>query len=110
MTVPPGSLLRLACLAGLLLAACTGSKAPPPSTDIDETAYRDHLRVLSADDFEGRRPGSRGEEKTVAYLTEQFRKLGLKPLADKSYVQAVPLLEVTVGEASAALLGKQGPL
>src|ERR1700688_3391519 len=67
--------------AGLLLSACAGAgrKLPPPSTDIDETVYRNHVRVLASDDFEGRKPGTPGEEKTVAYLTEQFRKLGLKP-------------------------------
>ncbi len=65
---------------GLLLTACeTTPKAPPPSTDIDETVLREHIRVLAADEFEGRKPGTPGEEKTVAYVTEQFRKLGLKP-------------------------------
>lgn len=91
------------------LGACAGSKAPPPSTDIDETVYREHLRVLSADDFEGRRPASKGEEKTLSYLTEQFRKLGLKPLSEKSYVQPVPLTELTPGEAHVTLQGAQGP-
>ncbi len=35
-----------------------------------------HVSVLASDGFEGRRPGTGGEQKTVAYLVEQFRKLG----------------------------------
>ncbi|MEJ7638329.1 MAG: hypothetical protein WKF75_10235, partial [Singulisphaera sp.] len=52
-----------------------------------------HIKVLAADEFEGRGPGTPGEEQTVAYLTEQFRKLGLKPgNPDGSVVQNVPLV------------------
>src|SRR5260221_14793017 len=85
--------------AGLLLSACAGSghKLPPPSTDIDETVFRDHVRVLASDDFEGRKPGTPGEEKTVAYLVEQFRKLGLKPGNGVRYLQQVPVVESLAG-------------
>jgi Zn-dependent M28 family amino/carboxypeptidase len=51
-----------------------------------------HTRVLASDDFEGRAPGSIGEERTVRYLADQFQKLGLEPgAADGSWFQAVPL-------------------
>src|SRR3981189_71924 len=88
--------------AGLLLSACAGAgrKLPPPSTDIDETVFRNHVRVLASDDFEGRKPGTPGEEKTVAYLVEQFRKLGLKPGNGESFLQQVPMLESLGGAAA----------
>ena len=35
--------------------------------------------MLASDAFEGRAPGTRGEAKTVAYLVDQFRALGLQP-------------------------------
>ena len=38
-----------------------------------------HIEALSADSMEGRGPGTAGEEKTVRYLEEQFRALGLRP-------------------------------
>jgi len=89
--------------AGLLLGACAvRPKVPPPSTDIDETVFREHLRALSADEFEGRKPGTPGEEKTVAYLVEHFRRLGLKPANGESYLQQVPMAEILAG-ADAAL-------
>ncbi|NNF29365.1 MAG: hypothetical protein HKN73_19215, partial [Gemmatimonadetes bacterium] len=39
---------------------------------ITAEGIKGHTRVLSSDDFEGRGPSSPGEEKTVAYLSEQF--------------------------------------
>jgi hypothetical protein len=38
-----------------------------------------HITVLASDEFEGRAPGTPGEEKTVAYLSKQFARLGLEP-------------------------------
>jgi len=97
----------LAC-AGLILAGCTvRPKGPPPSTEIDDTAFADHVRVLASDDFLGRKPGTAGEDKTVNYLTENFRKLKLKPGNGKSYVQQVPLVQITAG--TDATLSATGP-
>jgi len=96
-------------LAGLSVAGCTvHPKGPPPSTDIDDSAFADHVRVLASDDFMGRKPGTPGEDKTVSYLIENFRKLGLKPGNDKTYVQQVPLVQITAGAdatLSAATMG-----
>src|ERR1700684_3352465 len=98
--------------AGLLLAACTAHpRLPPPSTHIDETAFCDRVRVLASDDFAGRKPGTPGEEKTVAYLVEQFRKLGLKPGNGESFLQAVPMTENLPGtDASLSVAGEKGTL
>jgi Zn-dependent M28 family amino/carboxypeptidase len=90
-----------------LLAACAGQRTPPPSADIDETGFRDDVRVLASDEFEGRRPGTPGEEKTVAFLVDQFRKLGLKPGNGDSYLQQVPLVEILAGgDASLSVSGR----
>lgn len=93
-------------------AACTGPvhrMPPPPSTDIEEMAFRDSVRVLASDEFEGRRPGTPGEEKTVAYLVERFHKLGLKPGNGDSYLQQVPMAEITAdGGASLTFSGGAG--
>jgi len=52
-----------------------------------------HIKTLASDEFEGRAPGTKGEELTVNYLTEQFKRLGLKPgNPDGSYAQKVPLV------------------
>ena len=52
--------------------------------------------TLASDEFEGRAPGSEGETKTVAYLTERFSALGLTPgNPDGTWVQDVPLVGIT---------------
>ena len=51
--------------------------------------------MLSSDAFEGRLPGTAGEEKTVAYLIAQFKRIGLAPgNPDGSYLQQVPLIGI----------------
>jgi hypothetical protein len=39
-----------------------------------------HIKVLASDEFEGRAPGSKGEELSVKYITDQFKQIGLKPV------------------------------
>ena len=38
-----------------------------------------HISTLAADEFEGRFPGTIGEEKTIKYLTDTYESLGLEP-------------------------------
>src|SRR5271166_213711 len=55
-----------------------------------------HIKTLSSDEYEGRSPGTHGEDLTVAYLTDQFKKMGLKPgNPDGTYIQKVPLVGYT---------------
>ncbi len=64
--------------------------------DIDADAVLAHTKVLSSDEFEGRAPGTKGEELTVDYLVDQFKKIGLKPgNTDGTYIQKVPLVGIT---------------
>src|SRR6266436_5573924 len=64
--------------------------------DVDTDAVLAHIKTLSSDEFEGRGPGTKGEELTVAYLTDQFKNLGLKPgNTDGTFVQKVPLVGIT---------------
>ena len=102
-------LLVILTVLGLLPACSLNPKEPPPSTDIDDTAFGDHVRALASDDFQGRKPGTPGEDKTVAYLIENFRKLGLKPGNGTSYVQQVPLVQITAGaDATLTVSGAGG--
>jgi Zn-dependent M28 family amino/carboxypeptidase len=66
---------------------------------IDSTAFMEHIKVLASDRFEGRAPGGKGEDLTVAYLEEQFRRMGVEPgNTDGAYVQKVPLVGITAAE------------
>jgi Zn-dependent M28 family amino/carboxypeptidase len=100
--------------AALLTAACSGQEPAPPAEeahgptptierpsigelpDIDVDRILADTKTLSSDRFEGRAPGTKGEELTVAYLTDQFKKIGLKPgNTNGTYVQKVPLVGIT---------------
>ena len=94
----------LAVLLLLPLAALSCASPAPPTVaqlpDIDTNAVMAHVKVLSSDEFEGRAPASKGEELSVAYLIEQFKKIGLKPgNTDGTYVQKVPLVSITPAPA-----------
>lgn len=97
----------LVAASALLLAACnasiedeagsaTGLDIPDiASGEISEETMKTITERLSSDEFEGRMPGTAGEEKTVAYLIEQFERVGLEPGNNGSWTQKVPLVEIT---------------
>src|SRR2546423_6063812 len=71
-----------------------------------------HIKILASDEFEGRAPGTKGEELSVKYISDQFKQIGLKPgNPDGSYVQEVPLagikseprMSFTVGDKTTEL-------
>ena len=68
----------------------------PAFAAIQANDIMQHTKVLSSDEYEGRGPGTKGEELTVKYLTEQFQRLGLKPgNPDGTFIQKVPLAGFT---------------
>jgi len=101
------------------IAACSGKPAAPAqrsgSSDappvpigelpmIDAAAVLAHTKVLASDEYEGRAPGTRGEELTVAYLVNEFKRMGLKPgNTDGTYLQKVPLVGITPDPATLVL-------
>ncbi|MGX7951312.1 M28 family peptidase [Tsuneonella sp. HG249] len=113
-----------AVATALSLAACSMSAtgdAGSSSAAIDvpevaagalsEATVKAITERLASDEFEGRAPGTPGEAKTVAYLVEQFQKAGLKPGNKGSWVQKVPLVEITgEGHAPLAITGKDGAI
>lgn len=108
------SYLWLAAGATLTLAACSGE--PPAAEDTSQAAqptlaaspgeqlevptfsedYRDYLRTLASDEFEGRAPASKGEQLTAEFISEKFAQWGLKPYNAEtgSYLQGVPLVKM----------------
>ena len=97
-----------------LACAPAGDETRAPAGGFSTDLLRSHIEVLSSDDFGGRAPGSPGEEKTVAYLTEAFRSYGLKPgNPDGTYLQQVPLVGITATDESRLFIvsgGEEGEL
>jgi len=54
-----------------------------------------HIQILASDSFQGRRPFTAGEDRTVDYLTKSFAALGLEPGNGGGYTQDVPMVEIS---------------
>ncbi|MDE3156419.1 MAG: M20/M25/M40 family metallo-hydrolase [Acidobacteriota bacterium] len=114
------SLGPFALLLALFPLACGGS-APAPATRsaatpaaeaplpaIDGNAVLQHIKVLASDEYQGRFPGTKGEDLSVAYIQQQFQDLGLAPgNTDGTYIQHVPLVGITP-DPSASLVFRKG--
>jgi Zn-dependent M28 family amino/carboxypeptidase len=110
----------LAAVVCVVVGGCSGAKPQPPAEPppapvsqhipigqlppIDINAVLAHTKVLASDEFEGRAPGTPGEERTVAFLVDQFKKVGLEPgNTDGTYIQKVPLVGITPSPAPLVL-------
>jgi len=62
--------------------------------NIDLEQYKERVKFMSTDDFQGRSPATEGGRKTVEFLTAEFKKLGLEPGNGDSYLQQVPLTSI----------------
>ncbi len=104
-------------LLSLAVAAASygGSQAPAQGTQatvafpaIDGNQVLEHTKTLASDQYEGRAPGTHGEDLTIAYITDQFKKIGLKPgNPDGTYLQKVPLVGI-ITDQKAVLSFRKG--
>lgn len=69
---------------------------------ISEEKMNAYVKELARDAYQGRKPFTEGEAKTLQYLQETYRSIGLEPANGDSYLQEVPLVKV-VGEINAPL-------
>jgi len=74
---------------------------------VSKDNFRKHVKALSSDLFEGREPLTQGEELTVNYLIDEFKKLGLSAGVNNSFVQKVSLAKISTTADSSFQLGKQ---
>jgi Zn-dependent M28 family amino/carboxypeptidase len=91
MKIKYNSLLLL--LSAALLTACDRQNKPAQPITADE--IKSHIAVLANDSLMGRKPFTAGENKTIAYISKQFKSLGLEPGNNGSYFQDVPMVEIT---------------
>ena len=87
--------------AALAVALATGAfgassaSLKKASAAITEPVFRELVQGFSADELEGRSPGTAGEQQTIEFLEKQFLELGLQPAAGGSFRQDVSLVEIT---------------
>lgn len=88
--------------------AITAAPGHEFSPGISASDLRADVDYLASDELEGRLTGSPGTQKAAAYIANQFKKLGLKPLGDSgTYFQEFPFtsgVKVVPGKNSMALV------
>jgi len=104
------------CAAAIGLASCSGASpwlpVQLPSTYVTErispVELKRHVERLASDEFDGRAPGTHGEELTVNYLVRELKRIGVKPgNPDGTYIQEVPLIGIaSVPSATFCIAGR----
>src|SRR6266481_875213 len=98
----------LVLIAGFLVPAA-GQQA-----SFDGKTWWEHVKVLAADNMEGRDTGSPGLKKAEAYAVRQLKNAGLQPAGVKGFYQPVKFVsrQLVETESNAALVrdGKAEPL
>ena len=87
--------MRLGVAAAVSAAAlmAAGAASAQDTGPISAQRMSDVIKTIGSDGFQGRSPGTAGENTTVAYLVDQFRAIGLEPGGDDGgWTQAVPMV------------------
>ena len=84
------------------------ANAPASAQPITQHELRAHIAVLASDLFEGRAPGTRGENRTVNYIATQWAEAGLAPAADGAWYAPVQLVERRPGTHRLRFLDARG--
>ncbi|HEY4070390.1 MAG TPA: M28 family peptidase [Sphingomicrobium sp.] len=88
--------------------------AAPPASQIDMQRMGEITHVLASNEFQGRAPGTLGEDKTIPYLIEQFKAAGLEPAGENGgWTQTVPMIHTqlkTPGTVEVSQSGRAVPL
>ena len=67
-------------MLGVALAAIAVATGAAQSATVDGARLLTDLRTLSADNMEGRLPGTPGAAKARAFILERFKEAGIKPI------------------------------
>lgn len=69
------------------------------ATVINKDSLGKEISVLASDAFQGRKPFTAGETKTINYLKNEFQSIGVEPGNGKSYFQDVPMVNIVTNAA-----------
>jgi Zn-dependent M28 family amino/carboxypeptidase len=95
--------LTVLCFFLAALLAHSSSNPTEASPNFDGRSWWEHVKVLAADDMEGRETGSEGLRKAAAYIVEQLKKDGLQPAGVNGFYQPVKLVSRQIDESASSL-------
>jgi Zn-dependent M28 family amino/carboxypeptidase len=88
--------------------AGTHSLPELPEEGVSTERFAEDVRTLASDEYTGRAPGTRGGRMTIDYLVREFSEMGLEPGYGDSYLQPVPMIELTNAERSEIAVDLEG--
>ncbi|MET0462147.1 MAG: M28 family metallopeptidase [Chitinophagaceae bacterium] len=100
-----------ACILAAVLSSCGDAKTSADDQDglaaFNVDSLKNDISILASDEYEGRKPFSAGETKTIDFLKTQFAAAGLEPGNGNSYIQDVPMVKITT--TAAPSMSVEGP-
>ncbi len=89
--------LLLAGTVVIAISSCNQSKIDEQDglSSFNKDSLVKHIVTLSSNEYQGRRPFTQGEVKSIAYLQKTYKDMGLEPGNGNSYLQDVPLVEIS---------------
>ncbi len=87
------AILLISVPAAILISCTVKDRQEAPTLSAERLERR--IIELSADEFMGRKPFTEGEKRTLDYLQKEYAAAGLEPANGDSYLQEVPMVEIT---------------
>ena len=97
-------------MGGVAVAAVLLAGGMASAQDFSAARISENIRTISADEYQGRYPGTEGERMVLAWLQAQYEAMGLEPGGpDGQWLQPVALKRYTpVADATASWTGPDG--
>jgi hypothetical protein len=90
-------------LLSIAFAAYSSSTPSATNPNFDGKSWWEYVKVLAADNMEGRETGSEGLRRASAYIVEQLKKDGLQPAGINGFYQPVKLISRQIDESASSL-------
>lgn len=105
------TLLKMASLSLLVaLLGCSEQASEQPKLEkaigVNLNNVKQHIKTLASDDFEGRGPLTNGEVKTVSYLADQYKAMGLTGAYKNKFLQPVEMAMITADQNMQLKIGE----
>ncbi|MWN77100.1 M28 family peptidase [Labilibaculum sp. A4] len=84
-------------IAALTMACSSSDESLKNAESVISTERMiNYIKELGSDEYQGRKPFSEGEVKTINYIAQWYKEIGLDPINKESYFQDVPLVEISL--------------
>jgi Zn-dependent M28 family amino/carboxypeptidase len=96
-------LVTISVITFTLFALAQTQSPPAAEPHFDGKIWWNYVKVLAADDMEGRETGSTGLRKAQDYVVEQLKSAGLEPVGTRGYFQAIQFVSRQIVEKDSSL-------